>query len=632
MLTKKLFFNRAADERGTTLVLMSLLLVSLMGMSALVLDLGNARRVKRDAQGIGDAAALAAAQELSNTSLSPTDRMASATAVAKAYVERNLAAPAGGWAAAWASCPSPSPYFPSAVTPCVSFDNLGSPSKVRVRVPTQQVAAQFAKTIGGGDIGVSASATASVPVSTGFARNVLPFAHGPAGEKTWTKRTTRPRDSSPTLGINTIFDNTNLATWSRSCKQVDSGSKQACVIKSPRLNTFTQVTDQYEALKVNLSLGLDHQLATYPPNMPFNGPPTRVCDGPVVSPCTVSGTNSVLANHVDLASGSKWDPGGADCGFLCTTPPQWVDDGTGSISLWEAAVHQGMILGFTAGGSNFCARLARPPITSGNIDQAMPASCGSSAAGAVPGEDLRPTVTIDSKTVNGRHIGYYMTDAALNHFWINNASGNPSGSGCDGQGGKNMVLGDQYVNNLGWSTWTTPNKTGGTGAVDGETRFNKFLQKDTIPYLCLNPPTGTFLKKDIVRDPRFAWMIIIQNECTNTGNAWGSGTSQWDWSHAGKGGFNWNKDPIQSCSINKAKYILEFRAIFIKDVSMVSHSTTTCQLLIICTTTTTYSLGDITAWVFDPAIIENWTSMLPSGPAIEYQGENGPGGPPSLYN
>jgi putative Flp pilus-assembly TadE/G-like protein len=56
------------DERGQAIVLMTLSLVVIMGMAALVLDVGNWFHTKRRLQGTADAAALAGAQELPNDS------------------------------------------------------------------------------------------------------------------------------------------------------------------------------------------------------------------------------------------------------------------------------------------------------------------------------------------------------------------------------------------------------------------------------------------------------------------------------------------------------------------------------------------------------------------------------------
>jgi Putative Flp pilus-assembly TadE/G-like len=77
------------DERGQAIVLMTLSLVVIMGMAALVLDVGNWFHTKRRLQGTADAAALAGAQLLPNDS-------SGAQSQALAYANKNGGDVAGG--------------------------------------------------------------------------------------------------------------------------------------------------------------------------------------------------------------------------------------------------------------------------------------------------------------------------------------------------------------------------------------------------------------------------------------------------------------------------------------------------------------------------------------------------------
>jgi Flp pilus assembly protein TadG len=72
---------RTNNERGQSMVLALVFLTVLMGMSALVLDVGSWYRAHRAAQSTADAAALAAAQGLTDTSL--------ATSLATSYANKN---------------------------------------------------------------------------------------------------------------------------------------------------------------------------------------------------------------------------------------------------------------------------------------------------------------------------------------------------------------------------------------------------------------------------------------------------------------------------------------------------------------------------------------------------------------
>ena len=74
---------RARNQRGQSLVLAVIALVSLFGMAALVLDVGSWYRAKRSLQSSADAAALAGAQALPDTP-------SSATSMAQDYATKNV--------------------------------------------------------------------------------------------------------------------------------------------------------------------------------------------------------------------------------------------------------------------------------------------------------------------------------------------------------------------------------------------------------------------------------------------------------------------------------------------------------------------------------------------------------------
>jgi uncharacterized membrane protein len=56
--------RRCENDQGVSLVLVALVLVGILAIAAIVVDLGNARQVRRETQGAADAASLAAAQDL----------------------------------------------------------------------------------------------------------------------------------------------------------------------------------------------------------------------------------------------------------------------------------------------------------------------------------------------------------------------------------------------------------------------------------------------------------------------------------------------------------------------------------------------------------------------------------------
>ena len=97
------------------------MMVVLVGIAALVLDLGYARETKRQVQNAADAAALGAAQDLPSRSATE--------AQAKTLAATNLE----GVPLGWGSCQDSAPLAVPSATTCVSFDT--SFTRVRVRVP-----------------------------------------------------------------------------------------------------------------------------------------------------------------------------------------------------------------------------------------------------------------------------------------------------------------------------------------------------------------------------------------------------------------------------------------------------------------------------------------------------------------
>src|SRR5262245_1476902 len=84
-----MILTRLKSERGQAFVLAAVAMVMLMGMAALVLDVGNWFRDKRRLQGTVDAAALAGAQQLPNDA-------SGAQAQALNYADKNGGDVAGG--------------------------------------------------------------------------------------------------------------------------------------------------------------------------------------------------------------------------------------------------------------------------------------------------------------------------------------------------------------------------------------------------------------------------------------------------------------------------------------------------------------------------------------------------------
>jgi Flp pilus assembly protein TadG len=149
---------RRDDEQGAVLVFTVLLLVVMLGMSALVVDLGYARSQRRQVQTASDAAALAGAQMLPNTTTAESE--------AKDYALDNLASGNNNWS----TC-TDTPLARVSSTPCISFDT--SYTRIRVRTPVQSYATGFARIFGDNSVQTRTLAEARIvnPTDGGL----LPF-------------------------------------------------------------------------------------------------------------------------------------------------------------------------------------------------------------------------------------------------------------------------------------------------------------------------------------------------------------------------------------------------------------------------------------------------------------------------
>ena len=153
--------RRGDGESGAVLVTAVILLTLLLGISALVIDLGYGMQKRRQIQNTADAAALAAAQDLPLTVSSAT--------TARSFSTTNL--PDGSFG--WSGCTdSKKLAIASSGTQCISFDQ--SFTQVRVKVPEQTYNTFFGKVLGIDVLKTSGAATARV-VGVGLA-SIQPFA------------------------------------------------------------------------------------------------------------------------------------------------------------------------------------------------------------------------------------------------------------------------------------------------------------------------------------------------------------------------------------------------------------------------------------------------------------------------
>jgi hypothetical protein len=181
------------DERGVIAVMFALLLVLMLGILALVVDLGNARQQRRVAQASADAAALAGGEAIESAPsvrLDGTIPWSTVVSQIKAYAKANDNIAMSSWVGC--SDPYKLGYRPdsannnsciSATTsafPAPSASSLGdNVNYLRVRLPSGTVKSYFAKAIGNGDLTVGAASTAKIVFTVSQTSTPSVLAGGP---------------------------------------------------------------------------------------------------------------------------------------------------------------------------------------------------------------------------------------------------------------------------------------------------------------------------------------------------------------------------------------------------------------------------------------------------------------------
>lgn len=150
--------RRGRDEAGAVAVLVGLLTIIMFTLTALVVDLGMARVVRREAQVASDASTLAAANTLYLSGTSTPD-VTGAIDAAKSYAADNYNITDSDWA----TCDDPSHLAVTAVdTSCISFNSSSAPTQVRVVVPVRNVKLPFGSVAGASSVNVDAFAQAAL--------------------------------------------------------------------------------------------------------------------------------------------------------------------------------------------------------------------------------------------------------------------------------------------------------------------------------------------------------------------------------------------------------------------------------------------------------------------------------------
>jgi len=171
------------DERGSVLIFVTLIMVMLLGVAALVVDLGNAAQQDRQAQVAADAGALAAVQKIEDyggTFTGSSGQWQAIIAEVKAYAQSNF----GISPARWQGCTDASAlaFRPDsgAANTCISADLASWPTvvagetarrnRVRVRLPTTSITTAFASVLGEDSLSIEAAAAAAITRATTLVR------------------------------------------------------------------------------------------------------------------------------------------------------------------------------------------------------------------------------------------------------------------------------------------------------------------------------------------------------------------------------------------------------------------------------------------------------------------------------
>lgn len=152
------------DEQGAIAIVTAFLMVALVLGAALVVDLGNARDVRRQSQNAADASSLAGANMLypatgvCQSGAQPC--VDDAVAEAKLYALKNFQVSASDWNTCTAPAGQALAFVPAGGTSCISFSS--DFTQVRVYVPTRTVPTFFGGIAGRSSIPVGSSAEAQL--------------------------------------------------------------------------------------------------------------------------------------------------------------------------------------------------------------------------------------------------------------------------------------------------------------------------------------------------------------------------------------------------------------------------------------------------------------------------------------
>jgi hypothetical protein len=434
--------DRARDDRGAVVAIAAIMMVSLLGMTALVVDVGYAKQYRRVAQNGADAAALAAAQDLDGSSVS------TAVGRAKAYALKNDPRITQG---SWSGCQDPGHLerTPDPGNSCISF--TADLLTVRVALPKMEQPRFFGGVARLDPMNVGAFASArkapGAPVAAGncglcvIGGRTLQIAGSTSikvtgGEVQADSLTANANDTNNAITpVPLRWYNANNSNWGRNASGAPATfdarySKLSAPVPNPfegRTVNYTGLTPDYSNINFTGGASLLQPNRIYNQNVDVTSGTLNLAPG-----------TYYFANTLNVRSGATLTGTGVTLVFSCSTACPAGEPGkfnfeagsTVAITAPTAGTYAGMAIMFDPNGSS-----GTPNQLSGNV-------------------------TLDG-AVYGKNVGFNMGNAnAVIRSWTIVAGGN-----FDANNGTLLIDNTKYASTIGGGAGGGAGTAGSVGLV-----------------------------------------------------------------------------------------------------------------------------------------------------------------------
>jgi len=260
--------GRSRGERGVSAILFALMLTSMLGVSALAIDVGAAYTDRRHNQNTADAAVMSAAVE----SVLGGGVVNDVVAEVRDKVDTTLGTPLT--AAEWTSCKDPdqlhyttnelksgNPTI-SPATDCISFSQAFD--EVRVKLPTRESLGVFGPALGFGRLTTSAAAVARIQAPGGIgAPPFVALSTATQGDFVCLRTSSNPQPQ-------TLMDGRGPGIAAAPGVRADPCDKSVYDVSSENFGTLSPYrylsgcTRQNADVEVAVSIGIDHIMGYFP--------------------------------------------------------------------------------------------------------------------------------------------------------------------------------------------------------------------------------------------------------------------------------------------------------------------------------------------------------------------------------